>query len=265
MRNAALHTAVVSLFPELIETAMSVGVVGRAARDGCLECRTYTPRHYAADARQSVDDRPFGGGPGMVMTVAPLSGAVAAAKAALPAGSPVILLTPQGERFDQRCAEELAGLAGFALVAARYEGVDERFAAAAADRELSIGDYVLSGGELAALVVLDAVARLLPGALGNAASATLDSHGDGLLDWPHFTRPEVAAGRRTPAVLLSGDHGAIAAWRRRQALDRTWRRRPDLLLDRELAPSDRALLAAIAAERQSQGDPQPGNKQRSTC
>ena len=249
MASAPLQTAVVSLFPELIEAALSVGITGRAVRDERLACRTYNPRSYASDSRQTVDDRPFGGGPGMVMTVAPLRSAVCAAKAVLPPDTPAIYLTPQGERFDQRVAQELARLPAFMLVAARYEGVDERFVDAEVERELSIGDYVLSGGELAALVVLDAVARLLPGALGNPQSAAADSHVDGLLDWPHYTRPEIEGEGRVPAVLLSGDHGAVAEWRRRQALTRTWQRRPELLLDRNLTETDRALLAECIDER----------------
>lgn len=243
-----MQVAVVSLFPPLVEAALAVGVLGRAARGEQLACRHLNPRDFAADARKSVDDRPFGGGPGMVMTAAPLLKAVAAARSGLPARSPVIYLTPQGEPFSQRLAGELAALPGFVLVAGRYEGVDERFVDSAVDRELSIGDYVLSGGELAALVVLDAVVRLLPGALGNPASAAADSHVEGLLDCPHYTRPETQGEASVPSVLISGDHGAVAAWRRREALRRTWQRRPGLLLDRHLSPEDRAHLAACLAE-----------------
>ena len=242
-----MKAALVSLFPELAEAALAVGVLGRAVRDGRLDCALINPRDHAGDERKSVDDRPFGGGPGMVMMVAPLRQAVRQARAHAPPDAPVILLTPQGERFDQRVAAELAASPGFILVAARYEGVDERFVAADVDRELSIGDFVLSGGELAALVVLDAVARLLPGTLGNPASAQAESHVEGLLDHPHYTRPETCAGQAAPPVLLSGDHGAVARWRRREALARTWRRRPDLLLDRPLATADRALLAECFA------------------
>ena len=245
-----MYTAVVSLFPELVDASMRVGVTGRAVRAGLLSCQLHNPRDHATDSRNSVDDRPFGGGPGMVMMFEPLRLATAAAKAGLPAGSPVIGLSPQGERFDQRLAEELAGLPGFVLVAARYEGVDERFLASEVDRELSIGDYVLSGGELAAMVVIDAVTRLLPGALGNPQSALAESYQDGLLDWPQYTRPEVANGVAVPPVLLSGDHGAVARWRRQQALRRTWQRRPGLLLERPLPAADRKLLAeCLAAER----------------
>lgn len=248
-----MNAALVSLFPELAEAALAVGVLGRAVRDGRLDCALINPRDHAEDERKSVDDRPFGGGPGMVMTVQPLRRAVREARAHTPPGAPVILLTPQGESFDQRIAAELAATPGFVLVAARYEGVDERFVAADVDRELSIGDFVLSGGELAALVVLDAVARLLPGTLGNPASAGAESHMDGLLDHPQYTRPEKCAGQVAPPVLLSGDHGAVARWRRREALVRTWRRRPDLLLDRPLAAADRALLAECFAADGTEG------------
>ena len=243
-----MQGAVVTLFPNVVETALAAGVTGRAVRDGALNCRTVNPRDFADDARKTVDDRPFGGGPGMVMRVAPLRRAVHAAREAVPTDAPVIYLSPQGERFDQRLATEMAGLPGFVLVAARYEGVDERFVATEVDRELSIGDYVLSGGELAALVVLDTVARLLPGVLGNPDSVAAESHMDGLLDCPHYTRPEIVDGQAAPSILLSGDHGAVADWRRREALGRTWRRRPDLLLDRELNAADRALLADYVDE-----------------
>ena len=242
-----MKAALVTLFPELVEAALGVGVLGRAVREGPLSCALVNPRDHADDERKSVDDRPFGGGPGMVMMATPLRRAVRAARAQASAGAPVILLTPQGERFHQGVAAELAAMPGFVLVAARYEGVDERFVADEVDRELSIGDFVLSGGELAALVVLDAVARLLPGTLGNPCSAGTESHMDGLLDYPQYTRPQVCDGRAAPPVLLSGDHGAVARWRRREALARTWRRRPDLLLDRPLDAADRALLAECFA------------------
>lgn len=240
-----MQIAVVSLFPALVEAALRVGVVGRAANSDRLACRHYDPRDYAADSRSTVDDRPFGGGPGMVMMAAPLLDAVAAARAALPNGSPVVYLTPQGERFCQRTAAELAALPGFALVAGRYEGVDERFVDRAVDREISIGDYVLSGGELAAAAVIDAVARFVPGVLGDAESAARDSFADGLLGHPHYTRPEEVDGLRVPGVLLSGNHGRIERWRRQQALVRTRRRRPDLLARRALSAAERALLDEI--------------------
>lgn len=238
----AYSVALVGLFPELTTAFLDVGVVGRAIREQRLKCTRFNPRDYAIDTRKIVDDRPFGGGPGMVMTVEPLRSAVRDARTTVPEGSPVVLLSPQGERFDQRLADELARLPGLVLVAARYEGVDERFTASEVDRELSIGDYVISGGELAALVVLDAVARLVPGVLGNPESKIVESHVDGLLDYPHYTRPEADGGNRAPAVLLSGDHRAVATWRRREALGRTWQRRPGALLDRELSAVDRQLL-----------------------
>lgn len=249
-----MKTAVVSLFPDALRAALDMGVTGRALREGTLRCALVDPRSHAGDARRSVDDRPFGGGPGMVMQAAPLAAAVRDARRAVPDGAPVILLTPQGERFDQRAAQALADMPGFVLIAGRYEGVDERFAQECVDRELSIGDYVLSGGEPAALVVLDAVARLLPGALGNPESALAESFADSLLDCPQYTRPQRAAGAEAPAVLLSGDHAAVARWRRRAALERTWLRRPDLLLDRDLAAEDRRLLGDIIAAARRRRD-----------
>ena len=246
------RVALVGLFPELAHAFLDAGVVGRAVRDRRLGYTHFNPRDYAADARKTVDDRPFGGGPGMVMMVEPLRNAVRDARTAVPEGSPVILLSPQGRRFDQRLAGDLASLPGLILVAARYEGVDERFAVSEVDFELSIGDYVISGGELAAVVVLDAVARLLPGILGNPDSAIAESHVDGLLDYPHYTRPEIDGENRPPAVLLSGDHAAVAAWRRREALGRTWLRRPGALLDRELSAADRGLLASYISDHREQ-------------
>ncbi len=250
----AYATALVGLFPELADAFLKVGVIGRATRDKRLAYSHFNPRAYATDARRTVDDRPFGGGPGMVMMVEPLRAAVREAQKAVPHDSPVVLLSPQGRQFDQRLAKELATLPGLVLVAARYEGVDERFAADV-DLEVSIGDYVLSGGELAALVVLDAVARLLPGVLGNPDSVVAESHMDGLLDYPQYTRPEMDGDNRVPKVLLSGDHAAVASWRRREALGRTWRRRPGALLDRDLNADDRELLASyIGASHASHGE-----------
>ncbi len=243
-----MRASVVTIFPEVIRAAMAEGVVARAVREGRLDIDLVNPRDHADDRRRNVDDRPFGGGPGMVMLAAPLESAVAAARKYLPPSAQVILLSPQGEPFRQRTATELAASAGFVLVAGRYEGIDERFVEANVDREMSIGDYVLSGGELPALVVIDAVARLLPGALGNPDSVIDESHVDGLLDWPHYTRPEIHEGRRTPSVLLSGNHAEVARWRRREALGRTWRRRPELLLDRDLSSRDRELLADYIAQ-----------------
>src|SRR5262245_51017691 len=215
---------------------------------------TVDPRDFAQDVHRTVDDRPYGGGPGMVMKVEPLRSAVRAARARAPQGSPVIYLGPQGRPLDQARASELAALPGLVLLAGRYEGVDERLIAAEVDDELSIGDYVLSGGELAAMVVLDVVTRLLPGALGDERSAQQDSFSAGLLDCPHYTRPEEIEGRRVPAVLLGGHHADIERWRLKQALGRTWSRRPELLARRPMNGLERALLAEYVAE--ATADPQ---------
>lgn len=224
-----MRIEVVTLFPEVIEAVMRHGVTGRAVTRGLLTVGTENPRVHTSDVHQTVDDRPYGGGPGMVMKPEPLCAAIAAAAARLPAGSRRIALTPQGRVLNQALLQELQQLSGLVLVAGRYEGIDERVIESAIDMEISIGDYVLSGGELPALVVIDALARLLPGALGDARSNVEESFNEGLLDWPHYTRPEEFMGRRVPAVLLSGDHAAIARWRREQALQRTRERRPDLL------------------------------------
>lgn len=245
---ATYHAALVGLFPDLARAFLDVGVIGRAVREERLAFAHFNPRDYATDARKTVDDRPFGGGPGMVMMVEPLRHAVRDARQAVPEGAPVVLLSPQGKRFDQSLAGELARLPGVVLVAARYEGVDERFTESEVDCELSIGDYVITGGELAAFVVLDAVARLVPGVLGNPDSAIDESHVDGLLDYPHYTRPEIDGANRAPGVLVSGNHAAVAAWRRREALGRTWDRRPGALLDRDLSAVDRELLGSYIGE-----------------
>jgi tRNA (guanine37-N1)-methyltransferase len=237
-----MRIEVVTLFPQLIESGLAAGVLGRAVATGRLAVGIENPRNHADDPHRTVDDRPFGGGPGMVLKAEPLARAVAAAKARLPAEAGVLALAPHGVPFDQGTARRLAGSVGFVLVAGRYEGIDQRVADALIDEELSIGDYVLSGGELPALVVIDAVARLLPGVLGDEASAAEDSFGDGLLDWPHFTRPEVWNGRPVPPVLLGGNHAAIRRWRLMQALGRTWQKRPDLLARRRLTADERALL-----------------------
>jgi tRNA (guanine37-N1)-methyltransferase len=243
-----MQVEVVTLFPALIEAGLSAGVVGRARSSGLLRVGTENPRDHATDAHRTVDDRPFGGGPGMVLAPEPLATAIRAARARLPAGAPMIALSAQGPRFEQSAARRLAGLPGFGLVAGRYEGIDQRVVDALIDEQLSIGDYVLSGGELPALVVIDAVARLLPGVLGDPQSAGQDSFGDGLLDWPHYTRPESWEGRPVPPVLLGGNHAAIARWRLKQALGRSWQLRPDLLAGRPLAPAERALLEEYCAE-----------------
>ncbi|TQV78681.1 tRNA (guanosine(37)-N1)-methyltransferase TrmD [Exilibacterium tricleocarpae] len=250
-----MRIAVVTLFPEMFSAVTDFGVSGRALQQGLVELAYWNPRQFASDRHQTVDDRPYGGGPGMVMLADPLRQAIAAAKqwataeGEMPAQ--VIYLSPQGHPLGQSAVVELAApLAatrperrGLVLLAGRYEGVDERLLETEVDAEWSIGDYVLSGGELAAMVVIDAVIRLLPGALGHADSAAQDSFSDGLLDCPHYTRPECYRGRSVPPVLLSGDHGRIRRWRRQQALGRTWLRRPDLLEKLTLDEEQQELLA----------------------
>jgi tRNA (guanine37-N1)-methyltransferase len=255
-----LRFDVITLFPEQFQILSGEGVVARALQRGIATLATWNPRDFATDAQRTVDDRPYGGGPGMVMKVEPLRAAIDSASAAAAAAgceSRVAYLSPQGRRLTQRDIERIAAAPGWILLAGRYEGVDERLIEARVDEEWSIGDYVLSGGELPAMVVMDAVIRLLPGALGHADSAAQDSYADGLLDCPHYTRPERIDGQAVPAVLLSGDHAAIARWRRQQALGRTWERRPDLLRSRDLDADDKALLeefirchGGIAAEQE---------------
>ncbi len=240
---------VVSLFPEMIRGASAWGVTGRALDKGIARLDCTNPRDFTTDVHQTVDDRPYGGGPGMVLKVEPIAAALTSARKQLPVGSKVIFLTPQGRVFNQAVAAELAQLPGMVLVCGRYEGFDERLIEAYADDELSIGDYVISGGELGALVVLDAVMRLLPGVLGDEASAEQDSFSDGLLDCPHYTRPECFAERAVPAVLLNGNHAETDRWRRKQSLGRTWLRRPELLAGRELTDDDRQLIEEFLAEQ----------------
>jgi tRNA (guanine37-N1)-methyltransferase len=248
---------VVTLFPRMIAGALEYGVVGRAIERGLVTVGTEDPRAHTLDAHRTVDDRPYGGGPGMVMKPEPLLAAIRAAHRRLPPGSPRICLSAQGEPFGERAARALAALPGLLLVAGRYEGIDERVTGLGIDRELSIGDYVLSGGELPALTVIDAVVRLLPGALGDERSSEEDSFASGLLDWPHYTRPEVFEGLGVPPVLLSGDHAGIGRWRLQRAVERTWRRRPDLIAAARLAPEAQRvlneLLAAQAAAREDRG------------
>ena len=237
-----MHFDVVTLFPEMVSTIAEFGVVGRAQRNGVVSLECENPRDHTSDVHRTVDDRPYGGGPGMVMKFEPLAGAVDAARAKAPEGSPVVYLSPQGRVFDQAIAKRYATLPGVILLAGRYEGVDERFLECCVDEELSLGDFVLSGGEVAAMAVIDAVVRLLPGVLGDDESAAQDSFVEGLLDCPHYTRPEEIDGRRTPEVLLSGDHAEIARWRMKQALGRSYERRPDLIDKLELTDEQRALL-----------------------
>jgi tRNA (guanine37-N1)-methyltransferase len=240
---------VVTLFPRMIAGALEFGILGRAIARGLLSVGTEDPRAHASDVHRTVDDRPYGGGPGMVMKAGPLLAAIRAAHARLPPGSLRVYLSAQGEPFQQAQAQELARLPGLVLVAGRYEGVDERVIELGIDRELSVGDYVLSGGELPALVVLDALARLLPGALGDERSSVEESFAQGLLEWPQYTRPELFEGRAVPAVLLSGDHAGIRRWRLARAVERTLRRRPDMLARAQLAPEVRQALAELEASR----------------
>ena len=233
---------VVTLFPQMVNTIAAYGVVGRAIDRELISLKCQNPRDFTDDVHRTVDDRPYGGGPGMVLKYAPAAAAIAAAKEQLPAGSPVVCLSPQGTVFDQAVAQRIAGLSGIVFLAGRYEGIDERLIESVVDEELSLVDFVLSGGENAAMAVIDAVARLLPGVLGDEASALQDSFMEGLLDHPHYTRPEEVDGRRVPDVLLSGDHARIAKWRHQQALGRSFERRPDLLEKLELDDEQQTLL-----------------------
>ncbi|ALN85252.1 tRNA (guanine(37)-N(1))-methyltransferase [Lysobacter capsici] len=249
----------ISLFPEFVAQCAAFGVVGRAGERGLLSLHGFNPRDYAEGNYRRVDERPFGGGPGMVMLIDPLRAAIRAAREADPAPARVIYMSPQGARLDQAKVRELAGHERLILLCGRYEGVDERLIQAEVDEEISIGDYVLSGGELAAAVIVDAVARLQDGALGDAESAVQDSFQDGLLDCPHYTRPVEHELGTVPPVLMSGNHAEIAKWRRQQSLGRTWQRRPDLFDEAALSKADRKLIAAYraelaAAQAEQQGD-----------
>jgi tRNA (guanine37-N1)-methyltransferase len=233
---------VVTLFPDFVAQCAGIGVIGRAQERGLLAVHTWNPRDYATDAYRRVDERPFGGGPGMVMLIDPLRAALNAARTAAAEPAKTIYLSPQGQRLDQAKVAELAQRERLILLCGRYEGVDERLLRHEVDEELSIGDYVLSGGELPAAVLIDAIGRLQEGALNDAESARQDSFSDGLLDCPHYTRPERHELGAVPEVLTSGDHAAIARWRRKQALGRTWQRRPDLLDNLKLNREDEKLL-----------------------
>lgn len=232
---------VVTLFPELLAAFAATGIVRRAVESGLVRIACVNPRDFADDRRGTVDDAPYGGGPGMVMMVEPLRRAIAAARGSC-SGTHVACLSPQGRRFDQAAVAELAAHGHLVLVAGRYEGIDERLMERDVDSEWSVGDFVVSGGEVPAMLLVDAITRTLPGALGHARSASEDSFSDGLLDHPHYTRPERVGDQAVPAVLLSGDHAAIARWRRRQQLGRTLQRRPDLLAAAALDQDDLALL-----------------------
>ena len=248
--TAPMQIALVSLFPEMFEAIAAHGVTGRAIQQELVALEHVNPREFTTDKHRTVDDRPYGGGPGMLMKIDPLRQAISAARDKVGSSAKVIYLSPQGRRFDHARAIELAAEPALILVAGRYEGVDERLIEAEIDEELSIGDYVLSGGELAAMVVVDALSRQLPGVLGHELSAQEDSYADGLLDCPHYTRPEEFAGRTVPEVLLSGDHERIRRWRLKQALGRTLERRPDLLAGREMTPEEDELLAEYRREQE---------------
>lgn len=256
----SLRFDVVTLFPEMFAAITASGITRRALERGLWQLECWNPRQWATDVHRTVDDRPYGGGPGMVMIPGPLEHAIGAARAArkvgagdTASGAKVIYLSPQGARLTQRRVMELAASEGAILLCGRYEGIDERVIARCVDEELSLGDFVLSGGELAAMALMDACIRQLPGALGDEASAVEDSFADGLLDCPHYTRPEVYEGLGVPEVLLSGNHEKIRRWRLMQALGRTSERRPDLMAGRALSKEETELLALFAARRERDG------------
>ncbi|NIH17708.1 tRNA (guanosine(37)-N1)-methyltransferase TrmD [Morganella morganii] len=242
---------VISLFPEMFLSITGHGVTGRAVKNGLISVDCWNPRDFTYDRHHTVDDRPYGGGPGMLMMVEPLRKAIHAAKAAAGDDAKVIYLSPQGRKLDQQGVCELAANEKLILVCGRYEGVDERVIQTEIDEEWSVGDYVLSGGELPAMVLIDAVSRFVPGVLGHQASAKEDSFAEGLLDHPHYTRPEVLDGMNVPPVLLSGNHAEIDRWRMKQSLGRTWLRRPELLESLALTDEQRMLLAEFQREYQS--------------
>ncbi len=246
-----MKIALVTLFPDMLGAVAEYGVTGRAVREGLVALRCWNPRDYTRDRHRTVDDRPYGGGPGMVMMVEPLRDAIVAAREWAGESARVVYLSPQGRPLTQAGVEQLAGYPNLVLVAGRYEGVDQRLLDTVIDEEWSIGDYVLSGGELPAMVLIDAVTRLLPGALGHAESAQQDSFSGGLLDCPHYTRPEVFEGRRVPEELLSGNHESIRRWRLKQALGRTWLKRPDLLQAIDLTEEQQALLTDFRRDLES--------------
>ena len=244
-----LRVDVITLFPEMFSAITEYGITSRAVKQGLLDVTCWNPRDYTTDRHHTVDDRPFGGGPGMVMKIKPLEDALADARQATGAKAKVIYLSPQGRTLTQQAVRDLAQSESLILIAGRYEGIDERFIQTQVDEEWSVGDYVLSGGELPAMVLIDAVTRLLPGALGHVDSAQEDSFTDGLLDCPHYTRPEVYADQRVPDVLLSGNHAHIRRWRLKQSLGRTFERRADLLESRSLSGEEKQLLEEYLRER----------------
>ena len=247
---------VITLFPEEFAPLVNLGVTGRGIREGKVQLELMNPRNFARDRHRTVDDRPYGGGPGMVMAVEPLRSTIRVARDVAGGTAQVSLLSPQGRRLDQAAVRDLAQREHLILVCGRYKGIDERLIRLEVDEEWSIGDYVLSGGELAAAVIIDAVTRLVPGVLGDEQSAQQDSFTDGLLDYQHYTRPEEVDGLEVPPVLLSGDHAAIRRWRKKQSLGRTWLRRPDLLNGLELDKESSDLLAEFKREDADQSGSQ---------
>ena len=243
---------VISLFPEMFRAITDYGVTGRASRQGLLQINCWNPRDFTHDKHHTVDDRPYGGGPGMLMMVQPLRDAIQAARNAADEGVRVIYLSPQGRKLTQAGVAELAQHQKLILVAGRYEGIDERVIQTDIDEEWSVGDYVLSGGELPAMILIDAVSRLVPGVLGDMASAEQDSFTEGLLDHPHYTRPEVMDGLAVPEVLLSGNHESVRTWRLQQALGRTWLRRPELLNNLALTDEQERLLAQFVRQQRDE-------------
>lgn len=241
----------VSLFPEMFKAITEYGVTGRAVKQNLLQVHCWNPRDFTNDKHKTVDDRPYGGGPGMLMMVQPLRDAIQAAKTVAGEGVKVVYLSPQGRKLDQAGITELAKNQKLILVCGRYEGIDERLIQTEIDEEWSVGDYVLTGGELPAMTLIDAVARFIPGVLGKQASAEEDSFADGLLDCPHYTRPEVLDGMSVPEVLMSGNHAEIRKWRLKQSLLRTWLRRPELLESLALTDEQRKLLNQVKLEQQS--------------
>ncbi len=239
---------VITLFPEMVTAAASYGVTGRAIKRGLVHLSVWNPRDYTHDKHKTVDDRPFGGGSGMVMKYQPLHDAMTAAKQQHCTTRKVVYLSPQGKPVTQALFAEACDLSQLILVAGRYEGIDERFVELDCDEEWSLGDYVISGGELAALIIIDGITRLLPNVLGDSESAQQDSHSDGLLDYPHFTRPEQLEDYAVPEVLMSGNHAEINRWRMKQALGRTWQKRPDLLEKKQLSAEQECLLEQFKVE-----------------
>jgi tRNA (guanine37-N1)-methyltransferase len=245
VKQEKLWLGVISLFPEMFDAITNYGVTGRAIRNGLIEFHSWNPRDFTHDRHRTVDDRPYGGGPGMLMMVQPLRDAIAAARNAAGDDAHVVYLSPQGKRLTQSGVQQLSQHKRLILIAGRYEGIDERIIESEVDEEWSVGDYVLSGGELPAMTLIDAVARFVPGVLGHELSAEQDSFSDGLLDCPHYTRPERLDGESVPEVLLSGNHERIRQWRLAQSLERTWLRRPDLLTDLALTEEQLAMLEKI--------------------